>query len=244
MVRRERLRACAAEGAMSAPARVAILAALPRELRGLVSRTRPEVILRQQGVHLYRLGSAVAVAAGMGGTRVSLAFEAALAAGSISTVVSAGLAGSCTAALQAGAVAEAHTVVDARTGERFSASGVSAGVVLATTGLIASVGEKARLAAAYGAAMVDMEAATVARLAQAHGLAFRAIKGMSDAHDFELASLSRFEGRHGQFRTTAFALHTAVRPHHWRPAAKLGRHSDRALGALQMRLRELIEELS
>ena len=142
-------------------------------------------------------------------------------------------------------MAEASLVVDARTGERFptAATGSKLGAVsLATTAAIASVGEKRRLAQTYGAAMVDMEGAALARLAQAHGLAFRAIKGISDAHDFELASLARFEGRHGQFRTAAFAVHTALRPHHWRSAAKLGRESNRALDALQLQLQQMLYE--
>ncbi len=226
---------------MSADRPLAILAALPREVRGLVGRQAPEPSLRSEGVQLYRLPGAVVAVAGMGGSRVSLAFEAALREGGITTVVSAGLAGACSPALREGSVAEASVVADARTGERFATEAAGAGPVLVTTAAIAGVQEKARLAAAYGAGMVDMEAATVARLAAAHGLRFRAIKGISDAHDFELASLARFGGgARGQFRTGAFALHTALRPHHWSRAAALGRASNRALAALHLRLRELI----
>ena len=72
--------------------------------------------------------------------------------------------------------------------------------------------EKARLARSFGASMVDMEAATVARLAQAKGLGFRAIKGVSDGYEFELSALAEFEGERGSFRTGAFAAYTAVRP--------------------------------
>ncbi len=228
---------------MSPSVRVAICAALPREVRGLVGRTAPEPLLLAQGIHLYRLPSAVVVTAGMGATRVALAFEAARALGPLDLVVSAGVAGACCAAFRPGATAEAALVIDARTGERF-ATAASGETVLVTTQAIAGVQEKARLAATYGAAMVDMEAATVARLAAAHGLAFRAVKGISDAHDFELASLARFAGTHGQFRTAAFALHTAIRPHAWRHAARLGRHSAQALEALHTRLRELLTQPS
>ncbi len=227
---------------MNAAPRLAIIAALPREVRGLVSGVPPDGDLLERGIHRHRFGSAVVVTAGMGSVRASLAFEAALASGPLEVVISAGLAGSCISELRAGTVAEAGVVIDARTGERFTAEHRATHIVLTTTASIASVGEKARLAAAYSAAMVDMEAATVARLARAHGLPFRAVKGISDAHDFELASLSRFEGKHGQFRTAAFTLHTALRPHHWRPAAKLGRESNRALGALWVRLREILDQ--
>jgi adenosylhomocysteine nucleosidase len=140
-------------------------------------------------------------------------------------------------------VVEARGVIDARTGERFEAGdGSGAGQVLVTTEAIAGVREKERLAASYGAAMVDMEAATVARLARARGMGFRAIKGISDAHDFEIASMGRFADERGQFRTGAFALHMALRPGTWGAAMQLGRDSSRALTGMQERLRALLKE--
>lgn len=223
------------------PARVAVIAALPREVRGLVGRTAPDAELKKRGISLYRLPTAVVVAAGMGGARVSLAFEAAVASGELAEVISAGLAGACTAALAAGAVVDAGLVIDAQTGERFRTVSES-DAVLVTGMAVAGVREKARLAEGYRADMVDMEAATVARLAQAHGLRFRAVKGISDGHDFEIAALGRFADARGQFRTGAFALHTAVRPAQWRAAARLGADSSKALKALHVRLRELIAQ--
>lgn len=218
----------------------AVLAALPREIHGLVGRVRPEPALLRQGIHLYRLPEAVVATAGMGQARVALAFAAAINACHPSTVLSVGLAGACGSDTAAGSVYEAGLVIDSQTGERFETGQENIAPTLVTIAAIAGIQEKARLAEAYGAAMVDMEAATVARLALAHGLPFRAIKGISDAHDFEMASLSRFAGAQGQFRTAAFALHTALRPHHWRPAARLGRNSYRALESLHARLFEFI----
>jgi adenosylhomocysteine nucleosidase len=199
----------------------------------------PDVELLRDGIHLYRLPKAVVVAAGMGPSRATVAVNAAVKDASIQTLISVGLAGACTSAIVAGDVAEASVVIDARTGERFAA-GAEGNCVLVTTESIASIHEKSRLAASYSATLVDMEAATVARLASAKRLHFRAIKGVSDAHDFELASLSRFEGKHGSFRTGAFALHTALRPHHWTKAAKLGRDSNRALVGLHTKLLRVI----
>lgn len=224
--------------------RIAIIAALPREIRGLVGRAAPDRELKRRGIYLFRMDKAVVVAAGMGASRVTLGLEAAISEGGIELVVSTGLAGACAANLPAGAVAEAGIVVDALTGERFRTANEKASAILVTTDTIAGVQEKARLVSSYGAAMVDMEAATLARLALAHGLAFRAIKGISDPHDFELASLSRFADARGQFRTAAFALHTAFRPGQWAAAAKLGSGSKRALAALTERLRELTAQLS
>ena len=210
---------------------IAIVAALPREIAGLVRGVKADRALLARGIHLHRLEEAIVVAAGMGETRAAIAVEAALAAGEVTELISAGLAGACSDALRPGAVCEATVVIDARTGERYE-TGAAGGTVLVTGTAIAGVREKARLAASYGAGMVDVEAATVARLALAHGLAFRAIKGISDAHDFEMASLARFAGDNGHFRTRAFAVHTALRPHRWGAAMKLGRASTRALRAL------------
>ena len=174
----------------------------------------------------------------MGSLRVNLGVQAALAVGGVEELVSAGLAGACDPSITAGGVVEVGTVVDALSGERYQAGDGAA--TLVTTHAIASVREKARLFASYGAAIVDMEAATVARLAKMHGLGFRAIKGVSDAHDFELSSLGRFASPHGHFRTGAFALHTAVRPHTWRHAMRLGAGSQKALRALTARLKEMV----
>ncbi len=219
---------------------MAVIAALPRELRGLVTGLRPDPTLKQNGILLWQRPGAVIVAAGMGPTRVTRALGAVLQTGEIWQIVSVGLAGACVHTLRPGAVVEPAGVVDAQTGERFRLQSDEAGPLLVSTESIASVGEKARLYATYGAALVDMEAATLARLAQAHGVPFRAVKGISDAHDFELASLSRFTNHHGHFRTARFALHTAARPGTWRAAMVLGRHSNRALSALATRVEQMI----
>lgn len=220
------------------PPPVAIIAALPREIALLTAGVRPEAALLREGIHLYRTAHGCCVAAGMGAGRVALGVQAAMQTGGVEQLVSCGLAGACSADVLPGTALAFGIVVDAHTGERYSTDDKDCAPVLVTAGSIATVQEKARLAAAYGAAAVDMEAATAARLARAHGLGFRALKGISDAHDFELESLSRFAGKHGSFRTGAFALHTALRPRRWRATANLGRQSNRALSSLAAMLRE------
>ncbi len=220
-------------------ASLAIIAALPREIAALVRGTKPDPHLLCRKIYLHTLPHAIVVAAGMGSARVTLAVEAALAAAHVTTLISIGLAGSCTGSLRPGELAEAGTVVATNTGERFTTSS-SEPNILATTDTIASTHEKQRLAATYNAVMVDMEAATVARLATAHGLRFRAIKAISDAHDFELAGLNHFSTPQGEFRTAAFALHTALRPATWSKAAELGRNSNLALQRLHAHLAQII----
>jgi adenosylhomocysteine nucleosidase len=224
------------------PPHLAIIAALPREIAALVRGTKPDAELLRRGIHLHRLPHAIVVAGGMGSQRVTQAFQSAVAAAPITTVVSTGLAGACTATLVVGDIIEATTVIEARTGERFAARASQTPHVLVTTETIASVREKARFAETYVAAIVDMEAATVARLAAAHELSFRAIKAVSDAHDFELESLTRFAGKNGHFRTGAFALHTALRPQNWPKAMQLGRASTLALTNLHQALLKVMSE--
>jgi adenosylhomocysteine nucleosidase len=244
-------------GVVAVPAaRVAIIAALPREVAVLVKHVRPEPSLRSQGIALYRVNNAVVATAGMGAERVTLALDAALRICKAELIVSTGLAGACDPELTPGFAIEATEVVDTQTGERYATDAPQGKIfderlsmaeprnalVLASSSAIASVPEKSRLHAAYNAAAVDMEAATVARLARARGIPFRAIKGISDAHDFELEGMNRFTGTRGQFRTGRFALHTAMRPWTWRKAVELGGGSKRALDAMTALLRAVMEE--
>jgi adenosylhomocysteine nucleosidase len=215
---------------------IAIIAALPREIAAVVRGTKADAALLQEGVWLYRMDGAVIVAAGMGAKRAAIAVEAALGVGDVGMLISTGLAGGCVAGVVAGSVIEAGLVVDVATGEGFVA-GDGAGATLTSAGAIASVAEKARLAVKYGAVMVDMEAATVARIALEKGLGFRAIKGVSDGYEFELGGLGKFAGERGSFRTGAFAGYTALRPWTWGKAVELGRGSSRALVGLEAALR-------
>jgi adenosylhomocysteine nucleosidase len=77
-----------------------------------------------------------------------------------------------------------------------------------------------------------MEAATVARIAQAHGLKFHAIKVISDDASFELQELARFATEDGPFREAAFAAHAALRPQLWTKLFQLAGNSKRALQSL------------
>jgi adenosylhomocysteine nucleosidase len=249
----------AAEADEGVVAKVAIVAALPRELLGLAKEPGFGSPVKANGLWRAEAPHTVLVTAGMGPERVTLAVEAALASGDVDLLVSAGLAGACEALLEPGFVAEATEVVDARTGERYrtdatagvlidtrfgSRKEVAKGIVLVTAPQIVTVAEKSRLRQTYGASMVDMEAATVARLARAHGVRFRAVKGISDGPEFELGGLSRFTGKRGEFLTARFALHTMLRPWTWSKAMELGKWSNLALGGLRGKLRQILAEES
>jgi adenosylhomocysteine nucleosidase len=166
----------------------------------------------------------------MGAGRVALAVEAALAAAPLTALLSAGVAGACDPAMRVGAIVRAGVVIDVQTGERYDNSQFRQ--VLASVAEIASVQEKRRLYAAYYASAVDMEAATVGRLARAHGLYFGTVKAISDEAEFELQELGRFATADGQFREAAFAMYAMVRPRMWGKLLALAGNSKRAIAAL------------
>jgi adenosylhomocysteine nucleosidase len=218
---------------------VAVIAALPREISGLVKGLTADAELRRRGVWLYRMDGAVVVAAGMGAARAAVAVEAALKAAELRVLISAGIAGACDPKLRVGDVVRAGVVVDARTGERFEDSRYRQ--VLVTAAQIASVTEKRRLFASYAASAVDMEAAAVGRLARAHGLEFATIKTISDDAEFELPELGRFATSDGQFREAAFGAYAAVHPGMWGKVMGLAKNSKVAIEALTREVRAELE---
>jgi adenosylhomocysteine nucleosidase len=104
--------------------------------------------------------------------------------------------------------------------------------MLVSFGSIASPEQKATLAQSFGAQAVDMEAAAVARAAEARGVPFAVVKVISDECDFIFPSLERFIDSNGQFRQSGFAWFTAWRPWLWPRVARLARNSNRASLAL------------
>lgn len=230
---------------------LAIIAALPRELALLARELRVNRVSKGNGILVQSALAGVGhhpivlVSAGIGPERVAVAVAAALVYGSVDAILSIGLAGACDPLLRPGSVLQASVVIDVQSGERFHAdtqasSDIAPTGILATSPRIAGVNEKRRLYQSYGASAVDMESATVARLARAHGIPFAALKAISDEHDVDLTSISRFAHPAGHFRTGAFALHTAFRPHRWLSTASLGRNSKVALEHLTGAVHQLI----
>jgi adenosylhomocysteine nucleosidase len=109
--------------------------------------------------------------------------------------------------------------------------------ILVTYPEVATVAQKQQLAKSYGAHAVDMEAAAVARAAQKHNLPFIAVKSISDDLNFEIPEMSRFI-RNGQFDTTGFSLHIAIRPWLWLRVFRLARNTKVASENLCAWLRE------
>ena len=213
------------------------IAALHREIAPLVRGWRCHAV--DGHVMIWSRGRTVVACAGMGSGRAAVAVQAAMSLGAVDVLVSVGLAGACDPGLRPGTVVPCGQVLDAQTGERFGDP--SNGATLVTAATLAGVTEKGRFFAAYGAGLVDMEAATVARLARAHNLRFRAVKAISDGADFEVEALARFSTSKGQFRERAFAAHAALRPALWGRLLALSKNSRAALKGLTLELQRQID---
>jgi adenosylhomocysteine nucleosidase len=160
-------------------------------------------------------------------------------------VQSVGFAGALDRTWRVGAIVTPSQVIDAQDGSRVEIENGEG--VLITVAAIASVEQKQKLAKTYGAQAVDMEAAAVAKGADARGLPFSAIKVISDEIEFELPSMEPFVGFDGRFKTGKFVGFVAVRPWLWGQVIGLWKNSTIATNALceflAQRLKDTVQEL-
>lgn len=216
--------------------RIGIIAALPGELKPLVRSGWRRAPAKRKTVRKWtaRIGDAdcVAVCGGMGSHAARLAFEEAIADGPLDVVLSVGWAGALRADLGAGGTCVASTVVDAQTGERFVLGDAGEGLVLVTTARVADGTEKRRLVASYQGSMVDMEAATVLRLAQMRGIPVICLKAISDELSDRLPDFNAFIDGAGQMRMGAFVLNAMLQPKYWGALIRMGRASAKAAESL------------
>jgi adenosylhomocysteine nucleosidase len=212
---------------MATDAKVVIVAALEREIRPLVHRWRARV--REHAGYsfkFYESERAVAVCGGIGPQAARRAAEAAIHLYAPGTLISAGFAGALQPEVQVGDVLTARTVVNAADGTRRD-SGAGNGV-LVSLDAVADPAQKAKLAAAYGAQAVDMEAAAVALVAEIHGIKFMACKAISDACDFRMPPVAEFVDAGGNFHGARFGFHILARPWLWGRTLRLAKNSARA----------------
>ena len=214
---------------------IAIIAALPGELKPLVSPPggvdRWERLKASKGTVLWQRThgeeSWLAGCSGMGASAVTLTLREMERYKAVDAICSVGWAGALDETTSVGSVWHVAQVIDTQTGERFTAAHSQSRThpVLATVDRVAGAEEKVRLAASYGATLVDMEAATLARIASARGIPFYCLKAVSDDADENLPDFNRFVMTNGQMRMMLFLAHVAMRPHRWRGLARLGRSS-------------------
>jgi adenosylhomocysteine nucleosidase len=173
----------------------------------------------------------IAIAGGMGAASANRAVAQAKSEFNPSVLVSYGWAGALTCGLKPGMACAISEVVDSQSGKRFE-TGDPGGARLLTLNYVARGAEKRKMAERYQAALADMEAAAVARLARQHKLRFYCFKGISDAYEDRLPDFGRFISWEGQLRMPAFLSYIAIRPWYWKSLAKLGAQSRTAAKAL------------
>lgn len=216
--------------------RIAVVAALPGELIKIVDTGWQRRPSQDKSVMKWIARSAdeewVAVCGGMGADAARRALVEAEADGRIDRLLSIGWAGALTDATTAGKTYIASIVVDAQTGERFDLTDGKRNLILISTARVAQEPEKRRLAATYGGVMVDMESATLVRLAQMRGIPVCCVKAISDEVGEDLPDFNLFINAQGQMRMGAFLLDVAMKPKYWKPLVRLGRNSAAAAVSL------------
>ncbi|MGO8794377.1 MAG: hypothetical protein ACLQLC_06105 [Candidatus Sulfotelmatobacter sp.] len=217
---------------------VALVAALEREVSGL-TRGWSHVEREHAGRKFvfFERNEVIVVCGGIGAEAARRAAEAVIALYHPAMMRSVGFAGALDETLQVGDIFVPGAIIDARDNSRTEISGGSG--VLVTFMAVAEGDQKKKLAQAYGANAVDMEAAAVAAAANAHGLRYGAIKVISDELSFELPEMARFIDPHGRFQTASFTAFAILRPWLWMRVAQLAKNSSKAAKILAAHLRGL-----
>jgi adenosylhomocysteine nucleosidase len=222
--------------------RTALIAAMPAELKPIIRGWKHE---RRNGIHTWAHRDDnlyVAACAGAGQAAATRAFAEIEKDSPIDLVFSIGWAGALTPDLAPGTAHNLAGVIDVQTGERFRCDAGAGELWLATSPKVADESEKRRIASTYSAALVDMEAAAIARLAQMRGIPFYAIKAISDPLGAKLPDFNRFLSQQGQFRTFRFSINAALRPWYWPSLARMGENSRKASQSITESLSNFLNE--
>ena len=214
---------------------VVLIAAMPGEIAPLMRSWAALATVEGVAGYQHPSNTIFAFHAGMGATHATRAFARAQQVCEVRAVYSVGWVGGLVDSAHAGNVLRADAVRDLATGEVFRCTPsewASHGTLL-TARRVAAREHKLELAGRYpDARMVDMEAATIGRLAAAHNLPFRCVKAVSDALIDELPDLNPFVREDGTFAQVNFAVHVALRPRHWADVARFGKQAKLAAANL------------
>ncbi|HSY93736.1 MAG TPA: hypothetical protein VK812_20420, partial [Candidatus Binatus sp.] len=211
--------------------RIAIVVALEREVRPLIKQWRASE--KESGGRQFRFfekDEFVLVCGGIGAEAARRAAEAVIAIYAPALICSAGFAGALDPNLKVGDMVQPRRVVNAGDGSQVDL-GRGEGV-LVSFGSVATPEQKAKLRDSFGATAVDMEAAALARAAEARGVRFAVVKVISDEFDFAFPSMERFVDSSGRFLEGRFAWFAALRPWLWPQVWRLARNGSRASRAL------------
>ena len=221
--------------------RVAIIAAMPGELKPLVQgwKLLPLPGARKgQAAWTNRVDDVdcIAVCGGVGSEAAAQACAISAQGGALDAIVSVGWAGATSCGIHPGNAYAVNQVIDALTGEYFATNfplpeGSGVPLRLVTTDHIVQYAEKRQLAGHHQAVMVDMEAADRGPLRLSKNIPFYCFKAISD----EIADISaglqalhrlRWPPAHGTFAgpcghpAKVLARHAAHGPEReeWRPS--------------------------
>jgi len=209
--------------------------ALEREVHQLIRRWRNNSRKYDgRNFRFYENDLAVLVSGGIGAAAARRACEAVIKLYQPRLVISAGFAGALDPHLEVGHILTPGLVIDANDSSRTEVG--SGNGVLVSFNAVADAKQKLKLEKAYRADAVDMEAAAVARGAEAHGIPFVAVKAISDEAGFEMPSLDKFIAGDGQFQVARYVLFAAVRPWLWPGVIRLRANTQKASSALCLAL--------
>jgi adenosylhomocysteine nucleosidase len=218
--------------------KIAIVAALEREVRPLVKHWRvSDAEHAGRSFRFFENDRAVLVCGGIGPEAARRAAESVIVRYTPDAVYSVGYAGALDPNLTVGHLISPGRVLNASDGSSVAIAGGDG--ILVSYSQVANPGQKSKLRESYSAQAVDMEAAAVARAAEARGREFRVLKVISDEANFDFPSTERFVDSEGRFQEMRFALFAAVRPWLWPGVIRLSRNSNRASKALCARLEQI-----
>jgi nucleoside phosphorylase len=111
---------------------------------------------------------------------------------------------------------------------------------LVTGATVADQAEKQRLSSTTPAALVDMEAAAIARLAAARAIPFFCVKGISDGYTDQLPDFNCFISKDGRFQLARFVVFALRHPSYWPALTRMGENSKKAARAIAVNLHDLL----
>jgi adenosylhomocysteine nucleosidase len=222
-----------------AASRIAVLGAMPSELRPLV---RPLGLRKAQlgaiEVRTGRVGDhdVVALRTGIGPDQAHKATEQLLVGGPFDRVVMIGIAGGITGDQEIGDVVVPERVIDGRTGTSYTPAplpGLEHKGALHTADYLILDPEKVAEMRAQGVVALDMETAAVAAVCEAAGTEWSSIRSISDRAADELVDRDLLEltKPDGTADLPAVAKRLAKHPGDIRKLAQLGRDAGVAAGA-------------
>src|SRR5580765_2661490 len=185
--------------------RIAIIAAMERELAPLVRGWKKGVIVsNEKKFTMFESEGALAVISGIGSQNAALAAWAAADQFHPAVLISVGLAGALIRSLKVGSVFTPNVVVDVAHGAEYrcAADGnhVSGGVLVSAAEIVGAEAKR-ELVNRFHGLVVDMEAAGVAKVAQKEHIGFRCVKAISDEADFAMPPIQKFLNAAGEFQS-------------------------------------------